>query len=234
MIGFTISLNKRRRRHYRKNEKSRRRFLFFLPVILIAVFSLCASFFLKEDDVKEKNYSASDIQVFKSVDDYSAYYNPIVINGFFEYEEGDEIENEMLVKLGVWSILCTEEREKYEAFDGGLSIKKEEVEERVRMIFSEKIKFENVSSGEILFDEGSGYYTIPVLGFSPEYSAVLESVRAEKDKTKLTVGCLRSESFKQNSSGKTVLPEADKRIVITLVKNKSSYSLERITAASSE
>lgn len=233
MTGFTISLN-RRKRHYIKKEKNRQRFLFFLPVILIAIFSVFASFFLKKDEEKEKNYSADDIQVFKAIDDFSAYYNPVVINGFFEYSHGDEVDSEMLVRIGVWSILCTEEREKYDSLDGTLSIKKEEVEERVKTIFSEKIKFQNTSSGEILLDKSSGYYIIPVMGFSPEYSAVLESVKAEKGRIKLTVGCLKRESFKQNSSGKTVLPEADKRIVITLVKGKKSYFIHEIELSDGE
>lgn len=233
MIGFTIVLNKRKR-YRRKKEKNRRKLLYFLPVILIAIFSIFISFFLKADETEEKNYSAGDIQVFKTVDNYSAYYNPIVINKFFSYKKGDKIENEVLVKIGVWSILCTEERKKYEVFDGTLSIKKEEVEERVAMLFSDNTDFENVSSGKIVFDKSSGYYTIPVMGFSPEYSAILESVKAENGKTTLMVGCLRSEGFKQNSSGKTMLPEADKRIAITLVKNKSSYSVESIREVSSE
>lgn len=233
MTGFTISLKRRKRRGVKK-EKSRQKFLFFLPVILIAVFSLFLSFFLKEDETEEKNYSSDGIQVFKSIDDYSAYYNPIVINGFFDYAQGDRVENEMLVKIGVWSILCTEERENYASLDDKLYIKKEEVEERVKMIFSEKIKFKNVSSEEILFDESSGYYVVPVIGFSPEYSAVLESVKGEKKGTVLTVGCLKRESFKQNSSGETVLPEAEKRISITLVKGEKSYFIHEIKVSEGE
>lgn len=228
MIGFTIVLNKRKR-HRRKREKNRRKFIYFLPVILIAVFSVCVSFLIKDDKEENISYTADDIQVFKAVDDYSAYYNPIVINEFFSYEKGDKIENETLVRLGVWSILCTEERGKYESFDGKLSIKKEEVEERVRMLFSEKVSFENVSSEEIIFDKKAECYIIPVMGFSPEYSAVLRSVKAEKGKTELTVGCLESNSFKQDSSGKTVLPEADKNVVITLVKDKNSYFIESVS-----
>lgn len=228
MIGFTIVLNKRKR-HRRKKEENRRKLLYFLPVILIAIFSVCVSFFLKTDETEEKNYSAGDIQVFKTVDDYSAYYNPIVINEFFSYKKGDKIENEVLVRLGVWSILCTEERKKYEVFDGTLSIKKEEVEERVTMLFSDKTDFENVSSGDIIFDEKSECYVVPVMGFSPEYSAVLTSVKAEKGKTKLMVECLKSEGFKQDSFGKTVLPEADKNIIITLDKDRNSYFIESIS-----
>lgn len=229
MIGFTVVLNKRKR-HSRKKEKNRRKIFYFLPVILIAVFSVFVSFFLKEDGTADNiNYAAEDIQVFKTVDDYSAYYNPIVMNGFFSYKKGEEIESEMLVSLAVWSILSTEETEKYEVFDGKLSIKKDEVEERVRMLFSEKVSFENLSSGEIIFDKNSGCYIIPTMGFSPEYSPVLESVKAEKEKVKLTVGCLKSESFKQDSSGKTVLPEAEKSIVITLAKDENSYYIESVS-----
>lgn len=227
MIGFTIVLNKKRRRRHIKKEKNRRKILYFLPVIFIAIFSLFISFFIKEDETEE-NYTQRDIQVFKSVDNYSAYYNPVVINEFFAYKKGDEIENEMLVRLGVWSIICAEEREKYEAFDGTLSIRKEEIEERVRMLFSDNTEFENVSSGEIIFDKKSGCYTVPVIGFSPEYSAVLESVKAEKGRIKLTVECLKSESFKQDGSGKTVLPEADKKIIIILTKDENSYFVEEI------
>lgn len=228
MIGFTIVLNKRKRRRTKK-EKNRRKLFYFLPVIFISIFSVCISFFMEDDKEEKINYTADDIQVFKTVDDYSAYYNPIVMNGFFSYEKGEKVKNETLVKLGVWSILCTENREKYEAFDGTLSIKKEEVEERVKMLFSDNTDFENVSSGDIIFDEKSECYIVPVMGFSPEYSAVLTSIKAEKGKTKLMVGCLKSEGFKQDSSGNTVFPEADKNIIITLDKDRNSYFIESVS-----
>lgn len=228
MIGFTIVLNKKRRRHYIRKEKNRRKILYFLPVIFIAIFSLVISFFIKKDETENEIYTQRDIQVFKSVDNYSAYYNSVVINEFFSYKKGDEIENEMLVRLGVWSILCTEERTKYEAFDGTLSIRKEEIEERVRLLFSDNAGFENASSGEIIFDKKSECYIVPVIGFSPEYSAVLESVKAEKGRIKLTVECLKSESFKQDGFGKTVLPEADKKIIIILARDEKSYFIEEV------
>lgn len=228
MIGFTIVLNKRKK-HKIKKKKNRRKILYFLSVILIAVFSVCVAGFFEEEETEKEIFEAEDIQVFKEIDDYSAYYNPVVMNGFFSYEKGEKTENEVLVELGVWSILCTEETEKYEAFDGELALPKEEVEERIKLLFSEDIDFQNTSSGEIIFDEEASLYTIPTIGFSPEYVALLKSVTAEKGKTKLEVSCLKSESFKQDSSGKTVLPEAEKNIVITLKKDKNSFYIESIS-----
>ena len=66
------------------------------------------------------------------------------------------------------------------------------------------------------------------MGFFPEYSALLKSVTAEKDKIKLSVECLKSDSFKQDSSGKTVFPEAEKNIIIILKKSKNSYYIESV------
>lgn len=234
MIGFTIVLKKRRRKSLHKKTKNRQKNFYLLPVILIVFFSVFVSFFLKEDETEKEKGTAVDIQTFRTTDDYSAYYNPVVINEFFSYAQGDKVENKTLVKLAVWSILCTEEKEKYESFDGMMSIKKEEVEDRVKLLFSEKIRFENVSADEILYNEKSETYTVPLMGFSPEYTALLQSVRAEKGKTEITVGCLKRESFKQDSHGKTVFPAADKVIVITLLKNKKSFYIGSISEVQSE
>ncbi len=229
MISFTVVLKKRKRKNFHtKNKKVNRKFFYFLPVILISVFSVCvAGLFEKEES--ENIFPKKDIQVFKETDDYSLYYNPVVINGFFDYRQGDKIDNETLVKLGVWSIICTEDTEKYEMYDGELTISEKEIEERVKLLFSDKTEFESTSSGKIVFDEKSHVYNIPTMGFSPEYSAVLKSVTAEKNKVRLVVDCLKNVSFKQDSLGNTVLPEAEKSIVITLKKDKNSFYIESVS-----
>ncbi len=230
MIGFTIVLKQRKRKvHRRKKVKSRRKYYYLLPVIFIMIFSVCAAFFTKKEEPISEKYEANNIQVFKKIDDYSAYYNPVVLNGFFSYEKGDGVENETLVNLGVWSILCTEETKKYEVFDGELLISSKEVKERIKLLFSEDISFKDTSSGKIIYDKTTENYTIPTIGFSPEYSAVLKSVTAEKGKTVLNVGCLKSESFKQDSFGNTVIPEAEKNIVITLKKEDDVFHIETIS-----
>ncbi len=230
MVGFTIVLKKRNRKKFRnKGDKNRKKLLYFLPVILIAILSVFAGSFLKEDKTESENFVAEDINVFKEIDDFSAYYNPVVMNRFFAYKKGMTIENEKLVELSVWSIICTEETDKYQAFDGELCIPKWDIEDRVRLLFSDKCEFENTSSGKIVYDEKTGCYKIPTLGFSPEYSAVLKSVTAERETTKLTVGCLKNESFKQDGSGKTVIPEAEKNITITLKKHDKSFYIEEIS-----
>lgn len=200
-----------------------------MPVIIIAVLSVFAGSFLKEDKTESKNFVAEDINVFKEIDDFSAYYNPVVMNGFFTYKKGDSIENEKLVELSIWSIICTDSTEKYQAFDGELSIPEEDVKDRVELLFSDKCEFENMSTGKIVYDKKEKCYKIPTIGYSPEYSAVLKSVTAEKEKTKLTVGCLKNEGFKQDSSGKTVIPEAEKNIIITLKKQNNSFYIEEIS-----
>ncbi len=230
MVGFTIVLKKRKRKNFRnKREKSRRKLLYFLPVILIAILSVFAGSFLKEDKTESESFVAEDINVFKEINDFSAYYNPVVMNCFFTYKKGDSIESEKLVELSVWSIICTDGAEKYQAFDGELCIPQEDVEDRVNLLFSDKCEFENTSSGEIVYDEKGMCYKIPTIGYSPEYSAVLKSVTAEREKTKLTVGCLKNESFKQDGSGKTVIPEAEKNIIITLKKQNNSFYIEEIS-----
>lgn len=239
MIGFTIVLGKRRKkaapkRHRRKVKKSRRKIYYFLPVVFIMVFAVIASFFIgDEEKVIEENSLIQDISVFKEINDYSAYYMPVVMNNFCSYKKGDKIENETLVKLGVWSILCTDDMSEYEAFDGELAIPADKVKERINLLFSDEIEFENTSTEnekiKIEFDETTDSYVIPTSGFSPEYSPVLESVSVKKNKTILTVGCLKRESFKQDSSGKTILPEAEKKIILTLTEDKKGYHIEEIS-----
>ncbi len=227
MIGFTITLKKRRPHSRYKNEK-RKKYIYFLPIIIIAVFSVVVAGFFDEEETEKIEHDIDDIQVFKEINDFSAYYNPVVINGFFSYEKGDEIEDEKLLNLAVWSILCTEKKEKYELFDGELSIPEEDVKDRIKQLFSDDVEYKNTSTENIIFDEKSSCYSVPTMGFFSEYSGVLRSVTAEKDKTKLLVECLKSDSFKQDSSGKTVFPEAEKSVIIILKKSKSSYYIESI------
>ena len=230
MVGFTIVLKKRKRKNFRnKRDKNRPKLLYFLPVIFIAILSVFAGSFLKEDKTESKDYAAEDIKVFKEINDFSAYYNPVVMNGFFTYKKGDFIENKKLVELSVWSIICTDGADKYQAFDGELCFPQEDVEERVKLLFSDKCDFSNTSSGKIVYSEKEKCYKIPTIGYSPEYSAVLRSVTAERETTRLTVGCLKNKSFKQDGSGKTVIPEAEKNIIITLKKYDNSFYIEEIS-----
>lgn len=230
MVGFTIVLKKRKRKRFcDKREKNRKKLLYFLPVILIAILSVFAGTFLEEDKTESKKFVAEDIKVFKEINDFSAYYNPVVMNGFFQYKNGDSIENEKLVELSVWSIICTEGTDKYQVFDGELCFPQEDIEDRVKLLFSDKCTFENMSSGKIAYSEKERCYKIPTIGYSPEYSAVLKSVTAERESTKLIVGCLKNESFKQDGSGKTVIPEAEKNIIITLKKRNNSFYIEEIS-----
>ena len=227
MVGFTIALKKRNTKKRYKNKK-RKNYIYFLPVILIAIFSVFATG-LTEEKVEESVSRPTDgIQVFREINDYSAYYSPVVMNGFFSYRNGDKIENEKLLEIAVWSILCTEKKEKYQLFDGELNIPEEDVKQRIRQLFSETVGYENTSINNIVYDGKSNCYIVPTTGFFSEYSGILKSVTAEKDRIKLSVECLRSDAFKQDSSGKTVFPEAEKNITIILKKSKDSYYIESI------
>ncbi len=235
MVNFTIVLRQKKKNRFgRKKKKTGRKIYYFLPVILIMVTAIVASFFIGDGKTKtEKEYDADSIEVFKKTDDYSVYYMPIVVNEFYSYEQGQGLENEMLVKLAVWSIILNEDTSEYEAFEGKLVIDAQEVAARVKTLFSKKVSFENTSAKgenyEIEYDETTDNYIVPVLGFSPEYSGVLESVTVQNGKTVLRVGCLKSESFKQDSSGNTVLPEAEKTIVLVLHRQNGELYIDEIS-----
>lgn len=235
MIGFTIVLKKRKRRHIKKRKKTGKKFLYFLPVIFIMIFSVCASFFIGDEDEKisKREQITDSISVFREIDDYSLYYLPVVMNEFFEYKSGQDLSDDMIITIGVLSILSTESTEKYEAFDGELVIGEKELKERAETIFSEDIVYKNKtpenSQYKIYYDKETENYIIPTQGFSPRYSAVLESVTAKGNETVLSVGCLENSSFKQDSSGNTVIPEAEKKIEIILKKDKNGYYIDQIS-----
>ncbi len=227
MIGFTINL-KKRNTYIRSRKKKRKKYIYLVPVIVIAVFSVIVAEFAKKNESQQIISETENIQVFKEINDFSAYYNPVVMNGFFSYSKGDKIEKEKLLQIAVWSILSTEKKEKYELFDGRLSIPEEEVKKRIKQLFSEDMEYENTSTENIFFDERSKCYNVPTMGFFSEYSGILKSVTAEKDKTRLLVECFKSDAFKQDSSGKTVFPEAEKNVIIELRKSKESYYIVSI------
>ena len=237
MRGFTIVVGKRKRKKYKKFKtkygKKKIKFYYFLPFVFIGVLLVFIKLSSVEKTEIQNNIQSIQINNFKAVDDYSLYYIPIVVNDFSEYSKGAEIENSMLIKLGVWSILCTDETEKYEAFDGELAIPAEIISSKVRSIFSEEVRIKNETVEEekysIFFDEDTQMYIIKTIGLTPEYTPRLESVETKKDKTILIVGCHKSENYKQDSSGNIVIPEAEKRLVITLVKGDSSYYIEEIS-----
>ncbi|MBP3330927.1 MAG: hypothetical protein J6L89_08870 [Clostridia bacterium] len=238
MIGFTIVLRKRKKARARsfgnRKKKMKIKKYYFLPLVFLVVFAIGASFFTeKEDDSTTEEITTANINVFKEINDYSEYYMPVVMNNFTSYEKGEEIENSMLIKLGIWSLLCTGEANEYASFNGKIHIPAEKVEERIIKLFSGEIRMKKQSIKEatysIGYDNKTDCFIIPTIAFSPEYTPSLESVAAKNSKTILTVGCLKSDSYKQDSSGNTVAPEAEKRIIIILQKGKNGYFIQSIS-----
>ncbi len=229
MKGFTIVLRKRRKRH----KKTKLKFIYFVPVIIVVLFTLFLTLVNKENKAENYIKLPEEIINFRSADDYAEYYLPIVVNNFFSYKKGQKTDNENLIRIAVWTVLCSEDTAKYEAFDGELVIPSDVVAEKAKQLFSSDITITNETiNGEkysIVFDKDTESYFIPTIGFTPEYTPILESSEVKKDKTILTVGCLKSENYKQDSLGNTVAPEAEKRIIITLEKGTEGYHIEEIS-----
>lgn len=234
--GFTIVVGKRKRR-YKKFRKSRDKGKIKICCLVLAVLIGIVFVFIRlsqnEKTEVESKTESKPINNFKAVDDYSLYYIPIVVNDFSSYSKGEKIENSMLIKLGVWSILCTDETEKYEAFDGELVIPAEVVEEKIKKLFSDEIQIRNETVEEekysIIFDEETQMYIIKTIGLTPTYTPDLKSVETKRGETVLIVGCHKSENYKQDSSGNIVIPEAEKRLTIKLSKDKNGYHISEIS-----
>ena len=94
------------------------------------------------------------------------------------------------------------------------------------MIKNETVQEEKYS---IVFDEETEMYIIKTIGLTPEYTPQLESAETKRNETVLTVGCHKSEKYKQDSSGNIVIPEAEKRLIITLSKDESGYHISEIS-----
>lgn len=228
MKGFTIVLKKKR-----KYKKYRFKVIYFVPIVVAVFFAITLNFIKGKKQEENFTMPPQEIIDFKTSGDYAEYYMPVVIDGFFLYKKGDKTENKTLIKLAVWSVLCSENTADYEAFDGELVIPADVVEERVKQLFSQDVSLTDETVNEekysITFDKDTDSYFIPTMGFTPEYTPVLESAETKKDKTILTVGCLKSENYKQDSLGNTVAPEAEKRLIITLKKSEEGYYIEEIS-----
>ncbi len=228
MFGRTIVLRK-------KKKSKRKKVFYFLPIVFIMIFSVTTLFFA-DKDIKNnatEEVKTNSVEVFKEVNDYSLYYMPVVINNFYDYKKGDFIDNETLIKMGIISIVCTQEVTKYEVFDGKTVLSAEVLKERIEKLFSKDIKFENsgikIENYIIEYNKASDLYTIPHLAFLPEYSPLLESVSVKNGKTILTIGCIKSDNFKQDSSGNMVVPEAEKKVILTLEKDKKGFYISEIS-----
>ncbi len=235
--GFTIVVGKRKRTRYKKfrskPDKKRIKIYYLLPVIFVGILLVFIKLSQNKKIESENKTESIPINNFKAVDDYSLYYIPIVVNDFSSYSKGDKIENSMLIKLGVWSILCTDETEKYEAFDGELVIPAEVIEEKIKKLFSKDIVIKNETVQEekysIIYDDETQVYIIKTIGLTPRYTPHLESAETKRNETILTVGCHKSENYKQDSSGNIVIPEAEKRLIITLSKDENGYHISEIS-----
>lgn len=237
MIGFTIVLGKRKRKKYgnfrAKHNKKRFKFYCLLLVLLVGILLVFIKLSSSEKTEVEKITGSIPINNFKAVDDYSLYYIPVVVNDFSSYSKGERPENSMLIKLGIWSILCTDETEKYEAFDGELVIPADVIEEKIKKLFSQETEIKNETVEEekysIVFDDETQMYIIKTIGLTPEYTPRLESAETNKNETVLTVACHKSENYKQDSSGNIVIPEAEKRLIITLSKDENGYYISEVS-----
>ncbi len=237
MIGFTIVLGHKRKRPAKRkkriNFKIKKQYLIIFVLLLITV--TVASFFVdkKEDKIKAEEVTAKSVNVFKEINGYSEYYIPVVMNDFTSYRRGDQISNDIIIKLGIWSILSTENKSEYETLNGKLYIPAKDLKERIGQLFADNMQIENKSIDDekysIIFDKNTECYVVPIIGFSPEFTPALESVAVKSNRAILTVGCLRGENYKQDSSGNTVAPEAEKRIIIKLKKEKDGYYIEEIS-----
>lgn len=237
MVGFTIVLGRKRnyftRRKNKINFKIKKQY-FVLTVLLISAV-IGVSFFSskKEEQTETVEVTTRSFNAFKEINDYSEYYLPIVMADFTSYKKGEKIGNDTVIKLGIWSILSAKSKKDYETFGGKLYIPKKDLEERVSSFFQDDIKVENKSINDknysIVFDRNTECYIVPTIGFSPEFTPVLESVSVKNNNTILTVGYLRGENYKQDSSGNTVAPEAEKRIFINLKKSEDGYYIEAVS-----
>lgn len=237
MIGFTIVLTRKRKHNIKR--KKRLNFKIKKPYFSLAVFLIItiisASIFIdkKEGESETVKVTTKSINVFREIDNYSEYYIPVVMNDFTSYKKGEKISNDTIIKLGIWSILSKENKSEYETFNGKLYIPATDVRERITQLFSKNIHFENESVDDekysVVFEKSTDCYIVPVIGFSPEFTPELESVTVKNNRTILTVGCLRGENYKQDSSGNTVAPEAEKKILITLKNEKDGCHIEEIS-----
>ena len=104
---------------------------------------------------------------------------------------------------------------------------------KINKLFSKDIMIKNETVQEekysIVFDEETEMYIIKTIGLTPEYTPQLESAETKRNETVLTVGCHKSEKYKQDSSGNIVIPEAEKRLIITLSKDESGYHISEIS-----
>ena len=211
----------------------------FLPLGFL-VFAIIISVFVNEniDDTSgvTVNQTGETVDVMANkipADDYSFFYEPIVVSGIDEYVSGKEADMKSLVSSSCWSIISDEEeREKYELSDSETVIPSSAVENRFRELFGEGAEFENMTAeidGKEFLFENSGY-TVPLTVMTPEYLPKLLNVKKEKNKIILTVGCLKSDEYVQDESGNTIEPAPSGYLEIVL-KNKNGnnyiYSVKK-------
>lgn len=243
MYGFTIvlkkknhssvkgfkSVNQGRRKSYRRRKPLRiSKFvpIFFLMLTLsvaVAVSKLGDGNEYKEVDSPKDNLSETE-------SDYEFYYNPIVINDIEEYDEQSVNATDGMITACCWSLIEENGKGKYECFGNKSIIPSEDVEERLHELFGDKMKIENrtVKSGETEFVFSDGSYYVPITGFVPLYFPKLIDVKEDKEGVILTVGCMKSTDYLQNSKGKMVEPEVSKKLKIWLKKENNKEYIRKV------
>ncbi len=239
MIGCTLVL-KRKRKKYRKSnfcnfKKSKK---FSLPVLLIIVAVLISILYPKnEKKIEYSTVKNITNEVIAQADDYSKYYFALVSDELFNYNEKTGIENQDKIFIGIWSFLNNEKnKNKYEYFNGKISVPSEKIEQEFYNLFNKKIdKNQSIKSDNFSFeyDKNNDSYIVPITNLSPKYSGQLLKTTKENNNIILYVGCLDNKNYSQNKDGNTVEPEPSFIIKITL-KNKSDkyyiYSSEKVKA----
>ena len=235
----------RQRRSVIKNNKRTRAFKHkirlnsLLLILLVFISVVVAPFALKDKNNDDKQTTKetstktniiNEVQAGAKLQGYEIYYYPLVTNNIDSYNANKPYDNKKLIVSCIWSLLRNED--KGTLLDNCVVLRASDIESEYKKIFGTKNKPEHFSiktdAYNIVYDENTKTYKIPIMGISPMYTPEFESMEQDGSQLVLCVGCLSSSKYMQNSKGQTVKPKAEKYLYIYLKKSAGVYYVDKV------
>ena len=174
----------------------------------------------------------------QNIDDYNTMLTPVVMNDPDTFDDISKANMNELMDISIWSILKSNlSPDTYEYSDNGMIIPEADVTAQFKKLFGTEIEpVQATVTGygyEFVYDAAKKSYIIPITGIEPTYTPDVVDVAKKSNMIVLTVGCLSSEKWAQDSDGKMVAPEPDKYIKVTLRENSDGgYYISALQATS--
>lgn len=163
---------------------------------------------------------------------------PVLMFDPISFEDPNQLDEVMLIRMALWSALLGENRDKYTTYDDSLRlmVPASDLDVEARKLFGDAVTLSHQSFGDYeiyyAYTEENQAYHIPVLGQMVQYTPRVEKIQQEGDVFYLTVGYIPPATlWNTRTDSSEVVIEPDKYRIYVLQKVDKDYIITAIRDA---